>query len=139
MSVGHSGDGFEGGRGLPLQVADGGIDNAILLQAIETLEKIIATDFVRCSYTEAVDILIKSGKKPAKDPNEEEEVDPDQDAHDSLAGDEPEGGDEKPAEAPPPVEPKAKKGCSIDSDGSTWNGALLLLVLGVGLATRRRD
>lgn len=84
--------------------------------------------------------LIKSGKKPAKDPNEEEEVDPDQDAHDSLAGDEPEGGDPKPTsdETPPPVEPKAKKGCSIDSDGSAWNGALLLLVLGVGLATRRR-
>ena len=81
--------------------------------------------------------LIKSGKKPAKDPNEEEEADPDQDAHDSLAGDEPEG-DDKPKEAPPPVEPKAKKGCSIDSDGSAWNGALLLLVLGVGLATRRR-
>jgi len=31
--------------------------------AIETLEKIISTDFVRCSYTEAVDILLASGKK----------------------------------------------------------------------------
>lgn len=82
--------------------------------------------------------LIKTGKKPAKDPNEEEEADPDQDAHDSLAGDEPDTGDEKPKEAPPPVEPKAKKGCSIDSDSSTWNGALFLLVLGAGLATRRR-
>lgn len=82
--------------------------------------------------------LIKSGKKPPKDPNEEEEADPDQDAHDSLAGDEPDTGDEKPKEAPPPVEPKAKKGCSIDSDSSTWNGALFLLVLGAGLATRRR-
>ena len=30
---------------------------------IETLEKIIAADFVRCSYTEAVDILLASGKK----------------------------------------------------------------------------
>jgi asparaginyl-tRNA synthetase len=30
---------------------------------IETLEKIIAADFVRCSYTEAIDILKASGKK----------------------------------------------------------------------------
>jgi len=31
--------------------------------AIETLEKIIAADFVRCSYTEAIEILKSSGKK----------------------------------------------------------------------------
>ena len=30
---------------------------------IETLEKIVAADFVRCSYTEAIDILEKSGRK----------------------------------------------------------------------------
>ena len=30
---------------------------------IETLEKIVAADFVRCSYTEAIDILKASGKK----------------------------------------------------------------------------
>lgn len=30
---------------------------------IETLQKIVSTQFVRCSYTEAVDILEKSGKK----------------------------------------------------------------------------
>jgi asparaginyl-tRNA synthetase len=30
---------------------------------LETLEKIIAADFVRCSYTEAIDILKSSGKK----------------------------------------------------------------------------
>ena len=83
--------------------------------------------------------LIKSGKKPEKKPEDEEDKVPeDQDAHDSLAGDEPEGDDSKPTEAPPPVEPKAKKGCSVDSDSSAWNGALLLLVLGAGVAARRR-
>lgn len=85
--------------------------------------------------------LIKSGKKPEKSADEkEDEIPPDQDAHDSLAGgEEPEGDEDKgAAEAPPAVEPKAKKGCTIDSDSSAWNGALLLLVLGAGLATRRR-
>jgi MYXO-CTERM domain-containing protein len=88
--------------------------------------------------------LIKSGKKPEKkegDDEGEDKVPEDQDAIDSLAGgDEPPGdaeGDNK--EAPPPVEPKAKKGCTIDSDSSTWSGALLLLGLGgLGIATRRR-
>ena len=86
--------------------------------------------------------LIKSGKKPEKsaDDEKEDEIPPDQDAYDSLAGgEEPEGDEDKgAAEAPPAVEPKAKKGCTIDSDGSAWNGALLLLALGFGLATRRR-
>ncbi len=85
--------------------------------------------------------LIKSGKKPEKKPEDEKEDDipPDQDAHDSLAGgEEPEGDEAKGGEAPPAVEPKAKKGCTVDSDSSAWNGALLLLVLGAGLATRRR-
>jgi MYXO-CTERM domain-containing protein len=87
--------------------------------------------------------LIKSGKKPAKaegDEEGEDKVPEDQDAHDSLADDDKSSGDApKPAdETPPPVEPKAKKGCSIDSDSSTWNGALLLLVLGAGFAARRR-
>jgi MYXO-CTERM domain-containing protein len=85
--------------------------------------------------------LIKSGKKPEKGPEDDEEKVPeDQDAHDSLAGDEKEpAGDETSKEAPPPVEPKAKKGCSIDSENNTWNGALFLLVLGAGLFARRRD
>ena len=87
--------------------------------------------------------LIKSGKKPEKkegDEGGEDKVPEDQDAIDSLAGGEDppgdaDGGDK---EAPPPVEPKAKKGCTIDSDG-TWNGALLLIALGgLGFATRRR-
>lgn len=89
--------------------------------------------------------LIKSGKKPAKTEGDEEDGDKvpeDQDAHDSLADDDKTSGDApKPAateEAPPAVEPKAKKGCAIDSDSSTWNGALLLLVLGAGFAARRR-
>ena len=87
--------------------------------------------------------LIKSGKKPEKAAGDEdgEEKDPDQDAHDSLAEDDKSSGDApkaEPTEAPPPVEPKAKKGCAIDSDSSTWNGALLLLVLGAGFAARRR-
>lgn len=87
--------------------------------------------------------LIKSGKKPAKTEGDEEgedKVPEDQDAHDSLADDDKSSGDTpKPtAEAPPAVEPKAKKGCAIDSDSSTWNGALLLLVIGAGFAARRR-
>lgn len=88
--------------------------------------------------------LIKSGKKPAKTEGDEEgedKVPEDQDAHDSLADDDKTSGDAKPTsteEAPPAVEPKAKKGCTIDSDSSTWNGALLLLVLGAGFAARRR-
>jgi MYXO-CTERM domain-containing protein len=85
--------------------------------------------------------LIKSGKKPAKSAEEDEDKVPeDQDAHDSLAGGEEPAGD-GPAgggETPPPVEPKAKKGCTIDSDDSAWNGALLLALLGAGLAARRR-
>lgn len=87
--------------------------------------------------------LIKTGKKPAKTEDDGEEKDPDQDAHDSLADDDKSSGDapkgsESGGEAPPPVEPKAKKGCAIDSDSSTWNGALLLLVVGAGFAARRR-
>jgi MYXO-CTERM domain-containing protein len=90
--------------------------------------------------------LIKSGKKPVKkegDDEGEDKVPEDQDAIDSLAGgedppgdDATKGGDNK--EGPPEVEPK-KKGCTIDSDSSAWNGALLLLVLGLGFATRRRS
>jgi MYXO-CTERM domain-containing protein len=87
--------------------------------------------------------LIKSGKKPAKkegDEDGEEKVPEDQDAHDSLAGGEEPAGDKEDGdkEAPPAVEPKSKKGCTIDSDGTTWNGALLLIALGLGFATRRR-
>lgn len=86
--------------------------------------------------------LIKSGKKPEKGANEGEEGDKvpeDQDAHDSLAGGEASAGDQPATgETPPPVEPKAKKGCAIDSDDSAWNGALLLLALGAGLGARRR-
>ena len=85
--------------------------------------------------------LIKSGKKPEKtEEDDADKVPEDQDAHDSLAEDDKTSGDApKPtAEAPPAVEPKAKKGCAIDSDSSAWNGALLLLVLGGGVAARRR-
>lgn len=87
--------------------------------------------------------LIKSGKKPEKKEGDEEgedKVPPDQDAIDSLAGgeDPPGDGGEDGKEAPPPVEPKAKKGCTIDSDGQAWNGALLLVALGIGIASRRR-
>jgi MYXO-CTERM domain-containing protein len=87
--------------------------------------------------------LIKSGKKPEKsaDDGEDDEAKENQDAHDSLADDDKSSGDEPkptPSEAPPEVEPKAKKGCAIDSDSSTWNGALLLLVIGAGIAARRR-
>lgn len=85
--------------------------------------------------------LIKSGKKPEKKEGEEGEdkVPEDQDAHDSLAGGEDPAGDGNgDKEAPPATEPKTKKGCTIDSDSSAWNGALLLLGLGLGLATRRR-
>lgn len=85
--------------------------------------------------------LIKSGKKPAKTEDEDEDKIPEgQDEHDSLAGDdEPEGDKTETKEAPPPVEPKTKKGCAIDSDGTAWNGALLLVALGgLGFATRRR-
>jgi len=86
--------------------------------------------------------LIKSGKKPEKaaDGGDEDKVPEDQDVHDSLAGGEEPAGDEPAGggETPPPVEPKAKKGCNIDTDASAWNGALLLLALGAGLATRRR-
>jgi hypothetical protein len=52
--------------------------------------------------------LIKSGKKPEKDPNEEEEVDPDQDAHDSLAGDEPAATRSLPR-GPPPSSPRPRR------------------------------
>lgn len=88
--------------------------------------------------------LIKSGKKPEKaadDEGDDDKVPEDQDAHDSLAGGDDDKGDAdagNSGEAPPPVEPKAKKGCSIDTDGGAWNGALLLVVAGLGLATRRR-
>jgi len=88
--------------------------------------------------------LIKSGKKPEKKEGDDEgdKVPEDQDAIDSLAGGEDPPGDaggDDGKEAPPPVEPKAKKGCTIDSDGSAWSGALLLLGLGgLGFATRRR-
>lgn len=89
--------------------------------------------------------LIKSGKKPepSKDEGGEEggeKSDPDQDAHDSLVG-----GDGKDAsgdagpenkEGPPPVE--KKKGCAIDSEGTAWNGALVLMALGAGFVLRRR-
>lgn len=85
--------------------------------------------------------LIKTGKKPEKAPDDgEDKVPADQDALDSFAGgDEPKGDEPKGDEPPPPVEPKAKKGCSIDSDASAWNGAMLLLVLGAGLIARRRS
>ena len=86
--------------------------------------------------------LIKSGKKPAKgaDEGEGDKVPEDQDAHDSLAGGDEPAGDEPKAggETPPPVEPKAKKGCTVDSDDSAWNGALLLALLGAGRVARRR-
>ncbi len=86
--------------------------------------------------------LIKSGKKPEKAAGEggdEDKAEADQDALDSFAGgDEPKGDEPKSEETPPPVEPKAKKGCAIDNDGSAWNGAMLLLVLGAGLVARRR-
>ena len=85
--------------------------------------------------------LIKSGKKPEKtEEDDADKVPEDQDAHDSLAEDDKSSGDEPkpPTEAPPAVEPKAKKGCTVDSDSSAWNGALLLLVLGAGVAARRR-
>jgi MYXO-CTERM domain-containing protein len=85
--------------------------------------------------------LIKSGKKPAKtEGDDEDKVPEDQDAHDSLAGGDEPAGDEPAAggETPPPVEPKAKKGCTVDSDDSAWNGALLLALLGAGLVARRR-
>ena len=85
--------------------------------------------------------LIKTGKKPEKSAADEDEdkAAADQDALDSFAGgDEPKGDEPKGDEPPPPVEPKAKKGCSIDSDASAWNGAMLLLVLGAGLIARRR-
>lgn len=85
--------------------------------------------------------LIKSGKKPPKDPDEGKKTkeEEEQDARDSLAEDDKSSDEPKPTEeAPPPVEPKAKKGCTVDSDSSAWNGALLLLVVGAGVAARRR-
>lgn len=88
--------------------------------------------------------LIKSGKKPEKKEGDEEgedKVPADQDAIDSLAGGEDPPGDgaggDDGKEAPPPVEP-SKKGCTIDNDSPAWSGALLLLALGLGVATRRR-
>lgn len=88
--------------------------------------------------------LIKSGKKPEPSPEDEEQdkVPADQDAHDSLGGgDAPEGdgpaaGDGE-KEGPPPVETK-KKGCAVDGEGSAWNGAMILAVLGAGMMLRRR-
>lgn len=85
--------------------------------------------------------LIKSGKKPPKDPDEGKKTkeEEEQDARDSLAEDDKSSDEPKPTEeAPPPVEPKAKKGCTVDSDSSAWNGTLLLLVVGAGVAARRR-
>lgn len=93
--------------------------------------------------------LIKSGKKPEKKPEdeggEEPKTDPDQDAIDSFAGgDGKDGGGDGSSnaggdgskEGPPPVE--KKKGCSIDSEGNAWNGAMVLLALGAGFILRRR-
>ena len=90
--------------------------------------------------------LIKSGKKPEapkEDPSEDDKAAAEQDAHDSFGGGDgnegdgsasPEGDGGK--EGPPPVE--KKKGCSVDSDGSAWNGAMVLLALGAGFILRRR-
>jgi MYXO-CTERM domain-containing protein len=89
--------------------------------------------------------LIKSGKKPDKPKDDEEggdedKVPEDQDAHDSLAGGEDDKGDGGGGgdEPPPPVEPKSKKGCSIDTDGAAFNGALLLALAGFAFTARRR-
>lgn len=88
--------------------------------------------------------LIKSGKKPEKseEEGEEDKALADQDAHDSLGGggdgegDGPAAGGGADQEGPPPVETK-KKGCAVDSDGSAWNGAMVLVTLG-GLTLLRR-
>jgi MYXO-CTERM domain-containing protein len=91
--------------------------------------------------------LIKSGKKPEapKDDEggDEERTPEEQDIHDSLAGGDGNdgGGDGSNAdsannEGPPPVE--KKKGCSVDSDDTAWNGAMVLLALGAGFILRRR-
>ncbi len=87
--------------------------------------------------------LIKSGRKPP----------PDEDEGEGEGGDEPEDDDEfdtygddeeppveadAPSEAPPPIEPAKKKGCSIDSDEIGFNGALVLFGLAGGLLARRR-
>lgn len=87
--------------------------------------------------------LIDTGRKPEEAPSSDDAVS-EQDAMDSLGGDdEPE---ETPAPAPapeeqgpPPVE-EGKKGCSVDATTDLGlNGAALLIVLGgLGLASRRR-
>lgn len=91
--------------------------------------------------------LIKSGKKPepSKDEGgeggEEPKTDPDQDAIDTLVGGDGkdaagDGGSDPAKEGPPAVE--KKKGCAIDSEGTAWNGALVLMALGAGFVLRRR-
>lgn len=93
--------------------------------------------------------LIKSGKKPEApkedETSEEDKAKAEQDAHDSLGGgDGNDGGGDSgatpagdgPKEGPPPVE--TKKGCSVDADGTAWNGAMVLLALGAGFILRRR-
>ena len=85
--------------------------------------------------------LIDTGRKPEEAPETESDVS-EQDAMDSL------GGGEEPAETPaptpeeqgpPPVE-EGKKGCSVSTTADLGlNGAALLLVLGgLGLTSRRR-
>jgi hypothetical protein len=87
--------------------------------------------------------LINTGREPEKgedtgDGAEEEEAS-DQDALDSLGGPDEEEEEEPdaPAEAPPETE-ASKKGCAVDG-GIGFNGALMLLLLGGTVLSRRRD
>ena len=83
--------------------------------------------------------LIKSGREPEPDEDEEDsgdEAEPENDEFDTY-GDDEEPPADTPPEAPPPVEP-SKKGCTIDSDAYGFNGALALFGLAGGLLARRR-
>lgn len=90
----------------------------------------LASGSLSLSFTEA------EPEEEENDGDDEGEEDLDeQDVLDSFAGDNGEEGDEAPPEITPPAK---KKGCHVDPRGGAAPGVLVLLMLGMGLARRRR-
>lgn len=89
--------------------------------------------------------LIDTGRKPPEEEGEEDgEEASKQDEIDTLAGgdEEEEGEGEGGNEAPPPIDdtPAKKKGCAVvaQSDAAGFSGLMILLALGVATRRRRR-
>lgn len=80
-------------------------------------------------------LVFTEGKPEAENEPDEDDQAEAQDELDSFAAGDEEGG----AEAPPPVTPPAtKKGCRVDPGMGAAPGVLVLMLLGAGVAARRR-